>query len=201
MDTGLPPAWVIARGSYLRGGIMAIAQATLAVLILRFGVGIEAANLGVLFGIAILTSLTFVAIHQALIALLGGAPGRFLELILISAATRRRGGSHPVETALTFFQAIHSLFPLTCTVEAVRPLIAGGTTGVLPAILVLIGWLLGALLPTILASSRQRRVLPSRVPDSELVPDAVWDRPDDGLDSSRTAMPWPGLGQVGHQQG
>lgn len=51
---------------------MAIAQATLAVLILRFGVGIEAAKLGVLFGIAILTSLTFVAIHQALIALLGG---------------------------------------------------------------------------------------------------------------------------------
>lgn len=170
--TARRPASLIALRSYLPGGIMAIAQATLAVLILRFGVGIEPANLGGLFGIAILTSLTFVAINQALIALLG-APGRFLALILIVLQLAAAGGTYPVETAPAFFQAIHGMFPLTYTVEAVRSLIAGGTIGVLPSILVLIGWLLGALLLTIFASSRQRRVLSSCVPDTELVPDAV----------------------------
>ncbi|PPH61523.1 hypothetical protein C5C45_15815, partial [Rathayibacter rathayi] len=152
------PAWVEALRSYLPGALMAVAQGALAALVIRFGVGVEASNLPGLIGIAVLTSLTFVAINQALIALLD-APGRFLALLMIVLQLSSAGGTYPVETAPAFFQAIHGVLPLTGTVEAFRSLIAGGTIGVAHAVLVLVLWLLGALAVTVLATARRRRGL------------------------------------------
>lgn len=150
------PAWVIALRSYLPGALMAVAQGVLAALVLRFGVGVEASNLPGLIGIAVLTSLTFVAINQALIALLD-APGRFLALLLIVLQLSSAGGTYPVETAPAFFQVIHGVLPLTWTVEAFRSLIAGGSIGVAHTVLMLLLWLVGALGVTVLAAARRRR--------------------------------------------
>ncbi|WP_146076226.1 YhgE/Pip family protein [Rathayibacter rathayi] len=160
------PAWVIALRSYLPGALMAVAQGALAALVIRFGVGVEASNLPGLIGIAVLTSLTFVAINQALIALLD-APGRFLALLMIVLQLSSAGGTYPVETAPAFFQAIHGVLPLTGTVEAFRSLIAGGTIGVAHAVLVLVLWLLGALAVTVLATARRRRGLTPALRDPE----------------------------------
>ncbi|KQQ03525.1 MULTISPECIES: YhgE/Pip domain-containing protein [unclassified Rathayibacter] len=160
------PAWVIALRSYLPGALMAVAQGVLAALVLRFGVGIEASNLPGLIGIAVLTSLTFVAINQALISLLD-APGRFVALLLMVLQLSSAGGTYPVETAPAFFQAIHGVLPLTYTVEAFRSLIAGGTIGVANAVLVLSLWLLAALSVTVLAAARRRRGLTPVLADPE----------------------------------
>ncbi|MDY0914405.1 YhgE/Pip domain-containing protein [Rathayibacter festucae] len=160
------PAWVIALRSYLPGALMAVAQGVLAALVIRFGVGVEMAQLPALIGIAVLTSLTFVAINQALIALLD-APGRFLALLLIVLQLSSAGGTYPIETAPAFFQAVHGVLPLTYTVEAFRSLIAGGSIGVANAVLVLSLWLLGALAVTVLAAARRRRGLTPALRDPE----------------------------------
>ncbi|MBF4463141.1 MULTISPECIES: YhgE/Pip family protein [unclassified Rathayibacter] len=164
---GRRPAWVIALRSYLPGALMAVAQGVLAALVIRFGVGVEATNLPGLIGIAVLTSLTFVAVNQALIALLD-APGRFLALLMIVLQLSSAGGTYPVETAPAFFQALHGVLPLTGTVEAFRSLIAGGSIGVAHAVLVLLLWLAGALAVTVLAAGRRRRRgLAPALPDPE----------------------------------
>lgn len=160
------PAWVIAVRSYLPGALMALSQGVLAALVIRFGVGVEASNLPGLIGIAVLTSLTFVAINQALIALLD-APGRFLALLLIVLQLSSAGGTYPVETAPAFFQVIHGVLPLTWTVEAFRSLIAGGSIGVAHAVLVLLLWLAGAFVVTVLAAARRRRGLTPALRDPE----------------------------------
>ena len=55
------------------------------------------------------------------------------------------------------FQATHGVLPLTYAVEAFRSLIAGGSIGIAPAVLVLGAWLVGGLLVTTLAAARARR--------------------------------------------
>lgn len=160
------PAWVIALRSYLPGALIGVAQAVLAVLMLRLGVGIDAAHLAGLIGIAVLTSVTFIAINQALIALLD-APGRFLALVLIVLQLSAAGATYPIETTPAFFQIVHGVLPMTYTVEAFRSLIAGGSIGVANAVLVLSLWLIGALALTVFASARRRRGLVPALTDPE----------------------------------
>tara|TARA_R100000365_G_C2746662_1_gene76030 strand:- start:630 stop:1394 length:765 start_codon:yes stop_codon:yes gene_type:complete len=156
------PAWTIALRSYWPGALMGAIQAVLAVLAIRFAVGIEPANLSGLIGIAVLTSITFVAINQALIALLD-APGRFIALLLIVVQLSASGATYPIETSPAFFQIIQGALPLAATVEAFRSLIAGGSIGVAHAVVMLTIWLMGSLAVTGLASVRRRRSLPTFV--------------------------------------
>lgn len=158
--------------SYLPGALMAVAQSILAVLILTGPVGIHVVNPWGLWGIALLTSLTFVAINQALIALLG-APGRFFALVMIVLQLSAAGGTYPIQTAPSFFQSIHNALPLTHSLEAMRSMIAGGDLGVAAAISVLTLWLLGAVLVTTLAALLARRT--HRVRSAVTSPDTLED--------------------------
>jgi len=150
------PAWWIALRSFLPGAVMGVVQGLLAALVIRFGVGIEVVDLPAFIGIAVLTSVTFIAINQALIALLD-APGRFLALIFIVLQLSASGGTYPIETAPVFFQVIHGALPLTHALEAFRSLIAGGSIGVVGAVISLSCWLVGALVLTIVAVARRER--------------------------------------------
>lgn len=152
------PAWIVALGSYLPGVAMALVQSALMVTIAHLALGIEPANLGGLYAIAALASLTFVAINQALVSLLG-APGRFIGLMLVVLQLSSAGGTYPVQTASPFFQTIHGWFPLTYAVESFRSLIAGGSIGITPGIGVMATWLVGALLVTTLGVIRARRTV------------------------------------------
>ena len=134
---------------------MAVTQSLLVVLMVRFGVGIEPANLAGLAGIVLLTSLTFVAINQALIALMGPV-GRFVALVLIVFQLASAGATYPIQTTPDLFQTVHSWLPFTYAVGAFRSLIAGGSIGVWPAVGVLSVWLLAALAVTTIAAGRAR---------------------------------------------
>lgn len=119
--------------------LMALAQGTVLALVMHTWIGITMANFGGLWALSILTSLTFLAINQALIALLD-APGRFLALLLAVFQLAAAGGTYPIETAPSFFQAIHSWLPLTHALEGFRSLIAGGTLGITEAYWYLTIW-------------------------------------------------------------
>lgn len=82
-----------------------------------------------LLAFTVLTALVFTAIHQALVALLGGV-GRLVALVLLMLQLTSAGGTYPVETAPGFFRFLSPLLPMTHAVEGLRHLIAGGDVGV-----------------------------------------------------------------------
>lgn len=154
--TGRGSAFLVAARSFGTAALVAAAQSVLATLILVNGIGLNVANVWGLFGMIAFTSFTFVAINQALIALLGD-PGRYIALILIVLQLSAAGGTYPIQTSPAFFQAIHPLFPLTYAVESFRSLIAGGSISHTQGFWVMGAWLLAALAMTALASYRTRR--------------------------------------------
>ena len=64
-------------------------------LLLQYAVGISAASVGALIGLAALVGLTFTAMNQALVALFG-TPGRFLAVILAGLQLTSAGGTYAV---------------------------------------------------------------------------------------------------------
>jgi putative membrane protein len=107
-------------------------------------------------GLAFLASFTYVALNQALVALLG-APGRFLALVLIVLQLSSAGATYPVQTTPPFFQAIHPWLPLSHSVDAFRALIAGSTINVGVAVGYLLIWFAIALFGIAVAVWVERR--------------------------------------------
>jgi putative membrane protein len=106
------------------GLAVAISQGVLAALIINWGVRLHAANLWGLVGIAVLASITFVAINQACVALLSYR-GRFVSIVLLLLQITSMGGTFPIETAPRFFQVVHELLPMTWVHYGFRATIAG----------------------------------------------------------------------------
>ena len=150
------PAVVVSLGSYLPNAVLAVVQALLATLIADAVLPIDAVNLPGLALVAVLASLTFMAVVQALIALLGPT-GRFFALVLTVLQVTAAGGTYPVQTAPVFFQVLHGILPLSHAMQAFRSLISGGSLGLATAIPVLLAWLIGALAVTALAAVRAGR--------------------------------------------
>ena len=148
------PAWLITLRSLVPGAVMAVVQSAGVVLAL-LALGIQPAEMAPLIGLATLSSLTFVAINQAFIALFD-APGRFLALLMIVLQLASAGGMYPVETAPALFRVLHGWLPLTATVDGLRSLIAGGTAGLDAAVPILLAWLAVGILGTFLAAGVRR---------------------------------------------
>lgn len=146
------PAPLLSLRSLLPGAVMGVIQATIAVLSLHFWVGVAAVDLPGLFALAAFASITFFAVNQALIALLG-SPGRFIALLMVVLQVASSGGTYPIETAPAFYQAIHHVLPMTYTVEAFRSMVAGGSIGIGTAYGALSIWLAGALVVSVLAAA------------------------------------------------
>lgn len=152
--------------SFLPAAGMAAVQSALMVLVVHLMVGIDMAHLGWAFGIAFLTSLTFFAINQALVAALG-APGRYVALVLIVLQLSAAGGTYPVATAPGFYQSIHSWLPMSYVVQAFRTVIAGGSIGITDAVIALLGFMLSGLVVTMFAVLAQRWLAAKRGPAEE----------------------------------
>lgn len=142
--------------AFLPGAIMGLVQSTLMLLVVHFLVGVDYALVWPVVGLAFLASVTFVAMNQALVALLG-APGRFLALVMIVLQLSSAGATYPVQTTPPFYQAIHPWLPLSYSVEAFRALIAGSTINVSAAVGHLLIWFAIALVGIAVAVWLERR--------------------------------------------
>ena len=127
-----------------------VLQAAAVFVALRYGLHLTFADPGGLALLLVLTGLTFTAINQSLVAAFGLA-GRFLAMLVGVAQLAAAGGVYPAATTPAAIQALHPLLPMSHVVAAARSLIAGGMSNVFGAVAVLLMWLLGAWLVTLLA--------------------------------------------------
>lgn len=155
-------SWRVALAGFAGPALLGTIQAIVQILVVHLWVGIEVANLPALYALAILTSLAFVAINQALVASLG-TKGRFAALILVVLQLSAAGATYPIESSPRFFQVLHGWLPLTHGVAAFRALIAGGGLDLAPHIAVLLAWIIGAGLVSFVAAHAQRTWTPQRL--------------------------------------
>lgn len=133
----------IALAGWLPALALGVAQVGVLVAVLRFALGLEAAHWAGVAGLLVLTSAAFLAVVQAVNALLG-PPGRVAGLALLMLQLTSAAGTYPIETSPGFFQTISPWLPMSWVVSALRRLISGGdltvvwqACGVLSAFLVL----------------------------------------------------------------
>lgn len=132
------PWWMAAVRPALIGAAFGVVQAVLLTVVTDYSVGLHAANLGGLVGIALASSFTFIAINQALIATLGYR-GRFVSILLLCLQIASMGATFPIETTPKFFQWINPFLPMSYTQLAIRQMIAGeGATNAVPAALLIL---------------------------------------------------------------
>lgn len=149
------PSPLVALAGYLPGALLGATQGVALAAVLQWWIGIGAASVWGLMGVGALIGLTFVALNQALVGLLG-APGRFVAVILAGLQFASAGGTYPVATAPGFFGWLHDALPLTYAVDALRRVIAGATDGIGRDLAVLAITLVGSLLVSMYAAHRQR---------------------------------------------
>ena len=104
--------------------LMGVFQAVLLMTVTNWLDDLDAANIGGLILLAIVASLTFVAINQACVAALAYR-GRFVSIILLCLQITSMGATFPIETTPAFFQWIHPWLPMSYTQLAFRDMIAG----------------------------------------------------------------------------
>ncbi|MFI9840980.1 YhgE/Pip family protein [Nonomuraea sp. NPDC051941] len=133
----------IALAGWLPAVVLGAAQVGVLVAVLRLGLGLEAASWAGLAGLLLLATAAFMAVVQAVNALLG-PPGRVVALALLMLQLTSAAGTYPIETSPGFFQTISPWLPMSWVVSALRRLISGGdltvvwqACGVLSAFLVL----------------------------------------------------------------
>ena len=163
-------AWRVAVAGWLPVAALALVQATVLVAVVRFGLGLQPANGLALTGLLLLSAVTFAAVLQMLISVLG-APGRLLGIVLLVLQLVTAGGTYPIETEPGVLRWLSPLLPMTHMVRGLRAAVLGGDAAALggPA-LVLAGYLVGSLVLTTLAARRARMWTPGRLwPELELV--------------------------------
>lgn len=143
MLAGTAGALRIALSGWLPAVALGVAQVGVLLAVLRFALGLEAVHWAGVAGLLLLTVAAFLAIVQAVNALLG-APGRVVALALLMLQLTSAAGTYPIETSPGFFQTISPWLPMSWVVSALRRLISGGdltvvwqACGVLSAFLVL----------------------------------------------------------------
>ena len=157
--SGAPVPRVVLAG-LLPAVAIGLVQATLLFGVVTLGLGLSAVQPLATWGLMAAAATVFAAVMQLLGAAFG-TPGRVLALALLMLQLTSSGGTYPVPTTPTFFQVVHPFLPMTYVVEAMRHTIDGGPAGpVLHGGLVLLAYGVGALLLTLLAAVRSRRLTP-----------------------------------------
>ncbi|WP_432498220.1 YhgE/Pip domain-containing protein [Kineococcus auxinigenes] len=138
------------------GVLLGVLQAVVLMAVLLLAVGVESPSPLVTVAFTALVAVSFTALHQAVVALLGGA-GRLVALVLLVLQLTSAGGTYPVETSPAFFRAVHPYLPMTYATDGLRHLIGAGPVGAVlvdAAVLVAFGVL--GLAVTVLACHRRR---------------------------------------------
>ncbi|MFC5929415.1 YhgE/Pip domain-containing protein [Cryobacterium melibiosiphilum] len=118
-------SWRVALAGFAPGALFGVVQALVLMAVLIGFVGLESPHLPAVIAFTVLVAIVFTAVHQSLVALLGGA-GRLVALILLMLQLTSSGGTYPVGVSPAFFQAISPFLPMSYAVSGLRHLIAGG---------------------------------------------------------------------------
>ncbi|UXH45827.1 YhgE/Pip domain-containing protein [Rossellomorea vietnamensis] len=102
-----------------------IIQSLIAAAILLFGLGLEVESVPLFLLSTIITSLTFLALIQMLVTILGD-PGRFVAIIILILQLTTSAGTFPLELIPTALQPISALLPMTYSVSAFKAVISSG---------------------------------------------------------------------------
>lgn len=99
--------------------VIGIVQAILLAFILQLALGFEVTNLFVYYGSCVLISEAFLAIIMFLFFNFQDI-GKFLALVFLVLQLASCGGTFPIETEPSFYQAIYSWMPMTYSVDLLR---------------------------------------------------------------------------------
>ncbi len=99
--------------------IIGVIQAVLLATILKVFMGFEVTNIFLYYGSCILISISFLSIILFLFFNFKDV-GKFLSLVLLILQLASCGGTFPVETEPTFYQAIYHFIPMTYAVDLLR---------------------------------------------------------------------------------
>jgi putative membrane protein len=143
-------------GALLRGVVVAVAQAVLIVVLLASTLGVGWSALPLLFLVAVVAGIAFLAIHQLLQAVFGRA-GTVLSIVLLGVQLVAVGGIYPIELVSAPFQTISPFLPLTAAVQATTAVLTGASGGtVATGLLSLVLWAVLAFVLTVAAVARRR---------------------------------------------
>lgn len=147
----------VALASYLPAVMLAVMQAVILYCVVRFALGLHFAHPIATLAFMVLISSAFVAVTQAINALVGPAVGRVLIMALLMLQLVSAGGLYPVETTAGPFQVLHRYDPMAYGVNGLRQLVLGGIDYRLwQAVAVLSALLIVALAVSSLSARRNR---------------------------------------------
>ncbi|SEO14142.1 putative membrane protein [Paenibacillus sp. OV219] len=125
-ETGTIPtsgwSWFVSKLSLF--AIVGLVQATIADLILIYGIGLHVNHMGAFIGMSLLASFTFMMIIQFLVTLLDN-PGRFVSVILLILQLTGSAGTYPSELVPSWLQHVGAWLPMTYTIKAFREIVTG----------------------------------------------------------------------------
>ena len=116
-------SWFLGKFTVLTS--VGIIQSLIAAAILLFGLGLEVESVPLFLLSTIITSLTFLALIQMLVTILGD-PGRFVAIIILILQLTTSAGTFPLELIPTALQPISALLPMTYSVSAFKAVISSG---------------------------------------------------------------------------
>jgi len=111
--------------SLLAGMLIGVGQAVICASALSFALELNPKLPVHYVFFTILMSLTFIAINQMLVALLGNV-GRFVSIVILMLQLTSSGGTYPVELLPKFFQTLHPYLPMTYSVHGLRAILSSG---------------------------------------------------------------------------
>jgi putative membrane protein len=147
---------VVALAGYLPAGAACVFGGLLLYVVVDWGLGLDPVHPWQLVGLMVLAAASFTAVAHLLRVLLGGVASA-ISLILLLLQLTTCAGTYPYETLPAVFRALHPILPMTYLVEGLRVTITGGNSAHLVRdTLVLAGFLVVALLLTVLVVRRRR---------------------------------------------
>ncbi|MFR9775541.1 YhgE/Pip family protein [Micromonospora sp. MS34] len=157
------PGWRVALAGWLPAAAIGLAQVAVLFTVVTLALGLDPTHPAATFGLLALASLAFTAIMQ-LLGVAFGPAGRLAALALLMLQLTSSGGTYPVQTSPGFFQAIHPWLPMTYVVAGLRHTINGGPAApVVTGALLLLAFGAGAMVLTVGAARRSRRLTPAKL--------------------------------------
>ncbi len=116
-------SWFASKFGILAG--IGIIQGLIAAMILLLGLGLEVQSVPLFLLFTILTSLTFIAVIQFFVTVMGD-PGRFVAIIILILQLTTSAGTFPLELIPNALQPISSYLPMTYSVSGFKAVISSG---------------------------------------------------------------------------